>query len=102
MADELTRIRRYLQTQEIRVQWMADRSGYTLPDLEEIHVNPAREIARTLVHEAYHKLHSDWDEDRIEAETLTLVDGLTPRQVLGLARRCRGITWMKEETDDLA
>ena len=102
-GSDLDRIRRYLRTQEIVIRWLSERSGYTCPDMETIYVNPAWELARVLVHESYHHLYPDWDETQVETATLALVNGLTPRQALGLAKRCQGIVWTAlEEPNDLA
>lgn len=103
MQTEISRIRRYLRTQTVIVRWMTEHSGYTMPDLDTIYVNPAWEIARILVHETYHSLHPDWAEVRVEAAAVALVDGLSSRQVLELAKLCDGMTWTrKERKDDVA
>lgn len=81
------------------VRWLSEQSGYTCPDMETIYVNPGWEIARVLIHESYHNLYPDWDEERVEVETVKLVNSLTPQQALGLAKRCLGITWISGKGD---
>lgn len=85
------RILKDLPDVSIELAWMAGKRGHLSGDT--VTVNPAYDIADTIIHEMLHRIYPEWDEAQVLTATGNIMDILTDAEVGEIVAWCPGIDW---------